>query len=233
MESNLRIIGYCRVSTLGQAADGFGLQAQEQAIRQECENRGWRLISIESAQGESGKNLDRPGLRSTLDKVASGAASGLMVAKLDRLTRSVADFATLLTWFTESERTLIAMDLGIDTTTPGGRLVANVFASVAEWEREVIAARTKEGLIAVRAAGKPISGPSVTDNPELATKIRELRAGGMSLKQIADHLNAEGIPTLRGGKAWRPSSIQSVTGPKRRAARKRPIDLPKISEKKV
>lgn len=78
-------------------------------------------------EGESGKSLDRPALRAALEEIAAAGAAGLVVAKLDRLSRSVADFAALLEWFTEAEATLVAMDLGIDTSTPGGRLVANVF----------------------------------------------------------------------------------------------------------
>lgn len=227
MDIAYAVVGYTRVSTIDQATDGFGLQAQEQVIEQECERRGWTLVSIESDHGESGKSLDRPALRSALGKVASGEAGGLVVSKLDRLSRSVADFASLLTWFTESGRTLIALDLGIDTSTPGGRLVANVFASVAEWEREVIAARTKEGLHAAREAGRPISGPSIADNPELTAKIQALRSDGLTMRQIADTLNADGTPTLRGGKTWRPSSLQSVVGSGRRPPRRCPIDLPR------
>lgn len=229
MEPTLAVVGYTRVSTTDQANDGFGLQAQEKAIAQECEKRGWSLVSIESDHGESGKSLDRPALRSALDKVASGEAGGLVVSKLDRLSRSVADFASLLAWFTDSERTLIALDLGIDTSTPGGRLVANVFAACAEWEREVIAARTKEGLLAARAAGKPISRPSLADHPQLTARIHELRATGMTMRQIADTLNSDGTPTLRGGKVWRPSSIQSILGPTRRPSQRKPIDLPNVT----
>lgn len=226
MESTLTVVGYSRVSTTDQADDGFGLAAQEKAIRQECQARSWSLVSMESDRGKSGKTLDRPVLHSALETVASGQAAGLVVAKLDRLSRSVADFASLLSWFSESERTFIALDVGIDTTTPGGRLVANVFASVAAWEGEVISARTREGLSAARAAGRPISRPALADNQALSEKILALRSGGLTLQQVADALNAEGIPTLRGGKTWRPSSIQSVVGPKRRPSRKRTMDLP-------
>jgi DNA invertase Pin-like site-specific DNA recombinase len=81
-------------------------------------------------------------------------ASGLVVTKLDRLSRSVVDFRHLLEWFSEADATLIALDLGIDTSSPGERPVANVFASVAELEREVIGARTRKGLQAARGQGQ-------------------------------------------------------------------------------
>lgn len=224
-----RVVGYVRVSTTDQASDGYGLAAQRSAIEKECERRDWELMEIFSDEGLSGKNLDRPALKEALAFVASGEATGLAVSKLDRLSRSVADFAALLAWFTDSERTLVALDLGIDTSTPGGRLVANVFASVGEWEAEVIAQRTKDGLQAARDAGRPISGPAVADHPELAARIKSMRSKGLTLRQISDDLNAEGVPTLRGGTAWRPSSIQSIVGSRRRPRTRKPIDLPKAA----
>lgn len=228
-KTNTDMAAYIRVSTNDQASDGYGLAAQRSAIEKECERRGWALRATFSDEGLSGKNLDRPALKEALSFVAAGHATGLAVSKLDRISRSVADTASLLAWFKDSERTLIALDLGIDTSTPGGRLVANVFASVGEWEAEVIAQRTKDGLQAARDAGRPISRPAVVDDPELADRIRALRSAGLTLREIAETLNADGVPTLRGGSTWRPSSIQSVVGPKRRAARRKAIDLPKAT----
>lgn len=219
-------LGYARVSTTEQAINGHGLDAQEATIREACEVRGWLLTEFFREKGQSAKSLDRPILRQALERIAAGDATGLVVAKLDRLTRSVGDFAALLDWFSNAEATLLALDLGIDTSTPGGRLVANVFASVAEWEREVIGARTKEGLAAARAAGGPISRPSVKDDPKLEQRIRRMRGRGMTLQGIADRLNADGVPTRRGGQLWRPSSVQNAAGHHRRPARRRPPDLP-------
>lgn len=118
-KNELDVVGYIRVSTRDQAEGGYGLAAQKDAIQKECDRRGWTLKALFSDEGESGKNLNRPALREALDYVASGEASGLAVSKLDRLSRSVADFAQLLAWFTDSRRTLIALDLGIDTSTRG------------------------------------------------------------------------------------------------------------------
>src|SRR5204863_10202181 len=125
------------------------------------------------------------GLRRALERIAAGEAGGLLAAKLDRLSRSVVDFGVLLEWFTEAGATLVALDLGLDTSTPGGRLVANVFASVAEWERDIIAARTRDGLAAARAQGRSISRPAVADDPALARRIERMRARGMTLQAIA------------------------------------------------
>jgi DNA invertase Pin-like site-specific DNA recombinase len=230
MNPGIKLLGYARVSTDDQVATGYGLEAQEAAIREACTQRGWVLTGLLRDQGASGQSLDRPALRQVLEGIASGNASGLIVAKLDRLSRSVADFAALLEWFTEAEATLVALDLGIDTSTPGGRLVANVFASVAEWEREVIAARTRDGLRSARATGKAISRPALAEHGQLHKRIKRMRSRGMTLQAIADRLNKEGIPTIRGGSEWRPSSVQSAVGAKRRPPRRRAVELQRQGE---
>jgi DNA invertase Pin-like site-specific DNA recombinase len=232
MNAGTAVLGYARVSTTEQAGNGYGLAAQEQAIRDECERRGWTLVEVVRDEGASAKSLDRPGLRSSLERIAAGEASGLLASKLDRLSRSVVDFGVLLEWFTAADATLIALDLGLDTSTPGGRLVANVFASVAEWEREVIGARTRDGLAAARAQGKTISRPAVADDPELRARIERMRARGWTLQRIADRLNAEGVPTLRGGAEWRHSSVQAAVGYKRRKPRQQPVQLPALKRRR-
>lgn len=228
MQERLRLIGYTRVSTGEQARSGLGLAAQRKTIRAASKAQGWDLIEVVEDDGASGKDLDRPELRHALERIAAGEADGLVAAKLDRITRSVLHFATLLGWFDRAQATLIALDLGIDTSTPGGRLVANVFASVAEWERDTIAARTKDGLAALRAQGKPISRAAVEDRPDLKARIATMRTGGLTYQAIADVLNDEGIPTLRGGATWRVSSVQSAAGYQRPPSRPRDPDLPPV-----
>lgn len=223
----MRIIAYVRVSTAEQAESGLGLEAQESTIRKTCEGRRWEIVELVRDEGESGKSLARPGIRHALERIAAGDADGLVVAKLDRLSRSVVDFGLLLEWFAEASATLVALDLGVDTSTPGGRLVANVFAAVAEWERDTIAARTRDGLAALRAQGKPTGRPAIADRPELAARIRSMREdAGMTLQAIADQLTAEGVPTARGAAVWRVSSVQAAAGYVRRKPRRRAAELP-------
>lgn len=232
MNPGANVLGYVRVSTAEQVGSGAGLTAQEVAVREECERRGWTLLDVVRDEGESGKSLDRPGLSYALGRIARGEAAGLVAAKLDRLSRSVVDFGMLLEWFTDVEATVVALDLGIDTSTPGGRLVANVFASVAEWERDTIAARTSAGLAAVRAEGRPISRTAVADRPELRERIVAMRDEGMTLQAIADTLNTDGVPTPRGGAEWRPSSIQAAAGYRRRPPRRRRAELPAVRRRR-
>ena len=224
----MQVIGYTRVSTAEQALSGLGLGAQERAIRDSCERRRWELVDVVRDEGASGKDLERPGLRRALERIAAGKADGLVVSKLDRLSRSVVDFGHLLEWFEVAGATLAALDLGVDTSTPQGKLVANVLAAVAEWERDTIAQRTKDGLAAARADGRPVSRASTSDRPELAERIRTMKAAGETLHEIAAQLNAEGISTPRGGSEWRPSSLQTVLGYQRRRPRRRIATLPPV-----
>jgi DNA invertase Pin-like site-specific DNA recombinase len=224
-------LGYTRASTSDQAANGYGLEAQEAVIRHEANRRGWRLVEVIRDEGESAKSLDRPGIRRALELIAAGKAGGLIVAKLDRLSRSVADFGILLEWFTDADAALVALDLGLDTSTPGGRLVANVFASVAEWERDVIGVRTREGLAAARAQGRRISRAAVADDLKLVRRIRRMRERGMTQQAIADRLNAEGVPTVRGAAKWQPSSVRTAAGYRRRRPRRQPVELPAIKRR--
>ena len=229
-----RWVGYTRVSTQEQAHSGLGLAAQEAQVRGAVRTGGGTLVQLIADEGESGKDLDRPGIAQVLDMLAAGQADGLVVAKLDRVTRSVADFAVLLEWFTAAGATFRALDLGIDTSTPGGRLVANVFASVAEWERETIGQRTRDALAARKAMGGRVSGPSVySDAPEVGERIKRRRAEGATYQAIADELNADEVPTLRGGTMWRVSSVQSAGGYRRRPPRRKRAELPELPRRRA
>ena len=132
-----------------------------------------------------------------------------MVAKLDRLSRSLLDFAALM----EDSRTggwaLVALDLGVDMTTPTGGLLANVTASVAEWERRIISVRTSEALAQKKAEGVRLGRPRSLD-PVIADRIRSRRAEGVTLQAIADELNNNAI-TTPSGVAWSPALVRKVT----------------------
>lgn len=225
----LNLIGYSRVSTDEQALYGHGLDAQEAKIREYARRANVNLTLVQD-RGISGKTLDRPQLMRALTKIAHGEADGLIVAKLDRLTRSVIDFAMLLEWFTVAEAQLVALDFDLDTSTPSGRMVGHIMASVAEWERGVIAQRTREALAVRRAQGLPVGRPGVTS--DVAERIREMRESGMTFKAICNELNADDVPTVRGGGEWRPSAIQTALGYKRKPVRRKYPTLPEIPTKR-
>jgi DNA invertase Pin-like site-specific DNA recombinase len=205
----VNVIGYVRVSTDEQADKGAGLEAQRIAIRTEAERRGWTLVAMydDAASGKSTNG--RGGLTAALIAVESGGADGLVVAKLDRLIRSLADFSALMERSRKRGWELVVLDLNVDTTTPTGEAMANMLAVFAQWERRVIGQRTREGLAVKRAQGVRLGRPCTLD-PEVRTRIKNMNATGKSRAAIARTLNAEGIPTAHGGKRWYGSSVLSV-----------------------
>jgi len=205
-----RVVLYTRVSTGEQADSGAGLAAQESQLRAEAERRGWLVVGLLSDAGASGSSMrKRPALAEALALVDHGQGDVLAVAKLDRLSRSVLDFAQLMVRARELGWGLVALDLGVDTTTTSGRLVANVMVSVAEWERDIIGQRTREGLAERRAAGVRLGGPQMVPAPIVARIVGGRRAG-CTVRGIAAGLTAEGVPTARGGTVWASSSVQAV-----------------------
>jgi DNA invertase Pin-like site-specific DNA recombinase len=202
------MVGYVRVSTDEQADSGLGLAAQRATVASEAERRGWTLVAIyEDAM--SGKNLDRPGLAEALEAVEDGKAAGIVVAKLDRLSRSLKDFATLMERAQKRGWNLVACDLGIDLSTPAGEFMANVMGSAAQWERKLIGLRTKEALAAKRAQGVKLGRPSVLPR-EVVGRIVAARNAGEGLSAIARQLNAERVPTAHGGAQWHASTVRAV-----------------------
>lgn len=139
-----------------------------------------------------------------------------MVAKLDRLSRSLVDFATLLVEAQAKGFNVVALDLGVDLSTPAGEFLASVMASAAQWERRIIGQRTKDALAIRREQGVKLGRPPLPRDA-LGRRIAAMRKRGMTLQAIADKLNEEGVSTLRGGSEWRPSSVRAVLSRKRLA----------------
>lgn len=204
-----RVIGYIRVSTDEQALSGLGLADQEVAIRNEGERRGWTDLTFHSDEGYSAKNLERPGINTALSELRKGLAGVLVVSKLDRLSRSLLDFATLMDQARREGWELVVLDLAIDTTTPSGQLMANVMAAFAQYERQLIGSRTSSALQQLKARGVRLGRPIATPD-EVRERIREERLCGKTLQAIADGLNADRVPTARGGAAWYPSTVKGV-----------------------
>jgi len=132
---------------------------------------------------------------------------GIVVAKLDRLSRSVVDFAGVLELARARKWAMVAIDLGVDTSTPTGELVANVMMSVAQWERRVIGERTSAAMQAAKRQGRHMGRVSVLP-PSTGERLLALRAK-CTLDATAAQLNAEGLATATGG-AWTANAVSKV-----------------------
>jgi DNA invertase Pin-like site-specific DNA recombinase len=186
------------------------MAAQLHAIELHCEHHGLVLANVYEDDGVSAKSVqNRPGLSEALSALANGEAAALVVAKLDRLVRSVHDFAGLVRIAERQGWGIVALDLGVDMTTPTGGLLANVTASVAEWERRIISLRTSEALAQRKAEGVRLGRPRLLD-PAIAERIRSRRSEGTTLQGIADELNDDGIRTAS-GRTWSPALVRKVT----------------------
>jgi len=202
------VIAYLRVSTEEQSVSGLGLQAQRSSLEAEVARRAWEDVLFISDEGKSGKTLNRPGMKRALAALASGTAGTLVVSKLDRLSRSLLDFATLMEQARREGWELVVLDLNIDTSSPSGALMANVLASFSEYERQVISQRTAVALQAKKAQGHRLGRP-VTLDRAVAQRIVTMRTRGMSTPRIASALTADCTPTATGGKWW-PSTVSAV-----------------------
>lgn len=196
-----RALGYVRVSTDEQKASGAGLEAQRSAITEACRVRGYALLDIIEDAGVSGKSLEREGVRRALAELDAGRADVLVVNKLDRLSRSLLDFAGLVERAKQRGWQIVALDNGgSDMTTPNGEALAGMTAVFAQLERRLIADRTRAGMAAKRAQGARFGRRSADRIPaEVLDRIVRERAEGRKLQAIADGLNADGVPTARPG----------------------------------
>lgn len=205
----MQVIGYVRVSTEEQRNSGAGLAAQRAAIESECKRRGWQLVRVIEDAGFSAKDLKRPGVRIALDTLEQGDASGLVVAKLDRLSRSMLDFTAIMARAQKRGWALVALDCAVDTTTPAGEAMANVLATFAQFERRLISQRTRDALAVKRAQGVKLGRPREV-SADLVHRIESERESGGTLAGIAESLNRDNIPTAHGGRCWWPSTVRSV-----------------------
>lgn len=212
----MNAVGYVRVSTEKQADFGVSLEAQTAKIRAMAVVQGAALVDILVDAGESAKSLNRPGMAQLLALVDAGAVDTVIIAKLDRLTRSVADLAELLKRFERRGVSLVSVADSLDTRSAAGRLVLNIMVSVSQWEREAIGERTRDAMRHKRDKGErvgtlPFGARLAADGVQLEadeaeqallSRMRTLKADGLSTRRIAAEMNRVGCTTRR-GTAWR------------------------------
>ena len=204
------VIVYLRVSTTEQALSGLGLEAQRATVAAYAERKGLTIVHEYCDEGISAKSLNgRPGALAAIKAVRNGRAEGLLVAKLDRLSRSVLDGAGLMEQAGREGWVLHFADLDIDTSTPAGEMAANIIIAGSQYERRLISQRTRDALAAKRAKGERLGAvPSLPH--EVTLRILDERRNGRTFQAIADGLIADGIFTARGKKRWYAATVRAV-----------------------
>ena len=219
----MKAVAYTRVSTQEQAESGLSLTGQQERIAAYCTAREWELVEVVTDAGVSGAKLQRPGLSRVLELVRRREVDVVVVLKLDRLTRSVRDLGDLLERFEKAKVDFSSVTDNFDTSNANGRLVLNVLASVAQWERDIIAERTSDAMQVARAQGRRVGavpfgftlaldGETLQADPaamETVADIADLRRNGESLRGIARVLNAAGVVTAQ-AKTWTAETVRRV-----------------------
>ena len=206
----VRAVGY--VSGVDPPAlAGPDVRKQIATIDAACDRHGWELTEIVRDVSSQDGGPSTPGLTHAVKRLAGEKPSCLVVAELRRLSESPVDLGRIIRSLRERDVRLVAVNADLDTSTAEGRLAADALISVGELEEQ-------------REEQYP--RPAVQDLPALREHIVAMRSSGMTLQAIADRLNAEGVPTLRGGKMWRPSSVQVAVGYRRPGQPRRAGSLP-------
>jgi len=216
-------VGYVRVSQERAAKNGYGLAAQEDEIKRFVEYKGWNLVEVFRENGVSGYRKDRPAMDRLLADAKAGRFEKAVFPSIDRAGRSVRDVIEIDRTLRSAGMDTIFLREGVDTSTPTGELFRNIMASLAEFEGRVIYERLSKGKQRKAAEGGYTGGwlpygyqrgddgtiEEVPEEIEVVKRIFAWHAEGKSLAWIARQLQADNIPTKKGGK-WRPSTLRGM-----------------------
>jgi DNA invertase Pin-like site-specific DNA recombinase len=204
------LIGYRRVSTREQADSGAGMAAQHLVIDTWAKANGKTIVWLED-DGYSAATIDkRPALVKALTMIRNGQAGGIVVAKLDRLSRSMLDFVLLLEDSQRYNWQLVALDFGLDTSTPAGEMMIGILMLFAQFERRLISQRTKDGLAAKKAAGVRLGAERVISDELLREVCGIFLDCGEGYAATARSLNVTDTPTATGKGRWHPDSVRKL-----------------------
>jgi DNA invertase Pin-like site-specific DNA recombinase len=196
-----------------QVNDGVSLDVQERQLINAAEFHGFTKWEMVREEGRSGKNITgRPVLTESLRRLDAGEAQALFVTRIDRLARSTTDFLSIVDRARQKEWRLIMLDLNLDTATYQGRFVVTIMSALAEMERGIIAARQKDVHRDRRERGIVWGvdmGPKNKTPDVLKDRILTERFKGLSYREIANGLNADGILSQNGGK-WYPTTVKNI-----------------------
>ena len=218
-----KFVAYYRVSTQRQGQSGLGLEAQQETVRQHLNGGDWELVG-EFTEIESGRKVmrDRPELQKAIE-VCQAEGATLVEAKVDRITRNLG----FLTRILDSNVDIIFCDIPQMSNPAQNKFILQLMANVAEYESNIIGARTKDALAAAKARGVKLGTRDPKKISKLASKERIAKAdqfalevgpiieelqkyGCVTLQQIAKGLMARGQKTARKNTEWHPSNVKNV-----------------------
>ena len=219
----MKAVLYIRCSTEGQAVDGVSLEAQLAKLNAWAALHDATIISTHTDAGISGTREDRPGLAAAVADACRERAA-LVAYSISRLSRSTSHTIALADTLARSGADLVSLTEQIDTTTAAGRMVFRLMGSLAEFERDLIAERTRSALALKKSrnerTGAVPFGYDLADNgidlvpnatqQEALALIAELRAAGLSLRDIAQALTDRNIPTSKGNSQWKHTTIARI-----------------------
>ena len=223
MKAN-HVIGYCRVSSEDQAANGISLDAQRHRLQAYCDAHSLTLARVEEDAGISAKRTtNRPALQRALQALRKGEAAGLVAVKLDRLSRTTRDVLDLVARAEKEGWALHSLDERLDTSSSQGRFVVTVLAAIAQLEREQAAERTKAAMAELRRQGKRTSrhppfgyrfeGDRVVKVPgeqKILRRMLALQEEGAGCYRHAPELTTDGIVNPRTGRAWYFGTLRAI-----------------------
>lgn len=210
----MNMLAYIRVSTDQQAESGLGLEAQRAAIETECSRRHWPFPTA-WYEDHASSGGSRPALERCLLDVQAPNVDGIMIAKLDRIGRSVHEVSGIIEEAVRQRWQLVCLAPVVDMSDPYGRAMAQMACIFAELEREMIRMRTREAAQAKIARGEWWGQPPVVD-VSVEHRVRALRhQHDYGALRIANILEAEGVPTIN-GRPWSRGTVQVIINRLRR-----------------
>jgi len=219
-----RLVAYLRVSTAEQAQEGVSLDAQESRLRAYAQAHDCALVAVESDAGVSGKRMaNRPALQRALAVLKAGDADGLVVLKLDRLSRSIKDVITLVERSEREGWRLVSLAEHLDTSNAVGRFTVHLLGALAQLEREQISERTKSAMAELRRRGRRISGSppfgfrfdgdqvvAAPAEQRVLQRLLALHAEGCGSWKVTQILNRESRNNPRTGRKWAEGTVRSI-----------------------
>jgi DNA invertase Pin-like site-specific DNA recombinase len=233
----VKAIGYIRVSTEEQSSEGHSLESQRARIAAYCGLYGHEVVELVEDAGYSAKSMDRPGMHRVLAAVKAREVEGVVVVRLDRLTRRMTDLIDYVRLCEETSNgrgrarspavALMSVEEQLDTSTPAGIMLLHLLGTLAEWERGMIGQRVRETMKSMRRRGLrtgsvphgfrlAADGKALEPDPSEQAAVqlaRSLRADGLSLRAIGRALEAQGHANKAGGR-WAPTSVKYLLGSK-------------------